>query len=77
MKVTVEFASVITAIRPELPATAGLDLPEDATVGDALAAMGVPEGLSGIILVNDKVCGPAMSLSDGDRILILPPVSGG
>lgn len=77
MKVTLEFAKVLTVIRPELPRSMDLDLPEGATLKDALAAAGVPQGLWGVTLVGDRVCGTGESLSDGDKVTVLPPVSGG
>lgn len=77
MKVTIEFAKILTTIRPGLPERMDLDLPEGATLGDALAAAGVPQGLWGITLVRDRVCGTGERLSDGDRVTVLPPVSGG
>ncbi len=77
MKVTVEFAKILTAIRPELPKRIELELSEGATVADALSATHTPDGLFGVILINDAVSTPAAKLAAGDRILVLPPVSGG
>ncbi|MGE5587162.1 MAG: MoaD/ThiS family protein [Clostridia bacterium] len=77
MKVTVEVSRVLVAMRPGLAEKMELDLPEGATVGDALAAAGLVQGLWGIVIVGGKVAGASTKLSPGDKVAVFPPVSGG
>ncbi len=63
----------------ELP----LDLPEGATVGDALEALARAHGpvaqmrASLAVAVNERYARPAAAVRDGDTIALIPPVSGG
>lgn len=77
MKVTVEISRVLAAIRPGLAERVELDLPEGATVGDALSAAGLVQGLWGIVVVGGKVADVSTKLCPGDKVTVLPPVSGG
>ena len=60
-----------------------IDLPEGATVVDALALLSKDhEAIATTadavaVAVNEQYCGPTAVLSDGDTIAIIPPVSGG
>ncbi len=77
MRVTVEISKVLASIRPGLAERTDLDIPDGAVVSDALAAAGLEQGLWGIVLVGDRVAGATATLSPGDKITVLPPVSGG
>jgi molybdopterin converting factor subunit 1 len=64
--------------------TVAVELPDDATVGDALAAVGRQYGLDDLIeampivmAVNREYAGTSDSLSAGDELALIPPVSGG
>lgn len=65
-------------------ATLSLELPEGASVADALAAAGLEPGLGEILAkmpvraaVNREYVGDEKKLSAGDEIALIPPVSGG
>ena len=51
-----------------------LELPEGATLGDALAASGLPlDGVAGYALHGERA-GPEAPLHDGDRVELLRPL---
>jgi len=77
MKVTVEMSKVLVSVRTGLAEMTEVELPEDATVGDALAAVGLPQGLWGIVVIGDRVGSASTRLFPGDRVTVFPPVSGG
>src|SRR4051812_1557877 len=55
-----------------------LDLPDDASVADALAAVGDLAGdLPLVLAVNREHAPPGTRLAPGDELALLPPVSGG
>lgn len=54
-----------------------LDLPERATVDDALARIGVPWEEVGFVVVNGKMADRATELADGDRVEAFSPIGGG
>src|SRR5688572_19303414 len=56
--------------------TVTLELPDPATVGDVLAAMGVgPKEC--VAAVNREYAGPETAVAAGDEVALVPPVSGG
>jgi molybdopterin synthase catalytic subunit/molybdopterin converting factor small subunit len=55
-----------------------LDLPEGASVGDALAELrGLAEGLPLVLAVNREYAAEDQVLDAGDELALVPPVSGG
>ena len=51
-----------------------LELPDGATLGDALAASGLPlDGIAGYALHGERA-GPEAALHDGDRVELLRPL---
>lgn len=47
------------------------------TVAALCAALGLPEGVTGLVLVNGLHADLATPLSDGDEVALFPPVGGG
>src|SRR5690349_9712620 len=54
-----------------------LELPDGATVSDAIAAVPVAEGVPVVMAVNREVAPGDAVLSAGDELALIPPVSGG
>jgi MoaE-MoaD fusion protein len=55
-----------------------LELPEGASVADALAAVGdLAAGVPLVMAVNREYAEPTQALSPGDELALIPPVSGG
>jgi molybdopterin converting factor small subunit len=54
-----------------------LDVAEDSTVADVALALGIPAGLSRIILVNDGDADEERRLRAGDVVTLFPPLAGG
>jgi molybdopterin synthase catalytic subunit len=55
-----------------------LELPDGALVSDALAQLGqVTDGMRVVMAVNQQYADPDASLSSGDELALIPPVSGG
>src|SRR3954471_12546442 len=55
-----------------------LELPDDACVGDALAAVGdLTTGAPVVMAVNREYADVGDRLSPGDELALIPPVSGG
>ena len=77
MKVTLRFARAIRDMYENLDVEIEVTLEEGATARDALAAANLPEGAWGILLTCDRLCKMDEEVSDGQTIIVLPPVSGG
>lgn len=54
-----------------------LELPEGATAGDAADALRVPPDAIGTLLRNDIPVERLAPLAPDDRLVIVPPISGG
>jgi molybdopterin synthase catalytic subunit len=55
-----------------------LELPDGASVGDAIAAIGsLAEGLPVVMAVNREYADASVVLTAGDELALIPPVSGG
>jgi len=54
-----------------------LELPAGATIGDALAALGIPAGEAKACFVAHVRRELDYPLSDGDELAVFPPVAGG
>jgi molybdopterin synthase catalytic subunit/molybdopterin converting factor small subunit len=58
--------------------TVEVELPEDAAVGDVWAALGLGDEPGGLLYaVNRDYADKTASLSPGDEVAVIPPVSGG
>jgi len=54
-----------------------ITLPEEATVADLLAALGIPEADSNQAFVNGRAGELSQMLRHGDKVGVFPPVAGG
>jgi molybdopterin synthase catalytic subunit len=55
-----------------------LDLPDGATVAEALAQLEpVTDGVRAVLAVNREYADPSAPLHEGDEVALIPPVSGG
>ncbi len=52
-------------------------LPAGSTVGDLLAALGVPEQIAKLVFVDHVRCDPDTPLRDGASVDVFPPIAGG
>ena len=57
--------------------TAMIEIPQESTVDDVAAHLGIPSGLQRIVLVNGHDAGPDRCLSAGDIVTLFPPLAGG
>ena len=54
-----------------------IDTPDGATVLDVKRQLGMPDDLSGILLLNGKQAAPDTVMREGDTLAIFPPLAGG
>jgi sulfur carrier protein ThiS len=59
------------------PAEQALDLPDGATVAEALAAAGLRDSMVMLVSVGGHACSRAHILAPDDDLVVVPPVSGG
>lgn len=52
-------------------------VPDNATVNDVIAILGIPEGESKFVFINQKQAGFTDVLKDGDTLGLFPYVTGG
>jgi sulfur carrier protein ThiS len=50
---------------------------DGATVADVLARLKIPVDLASVISVNGNAGTPETPLSQGDRLIVVPPIAGG
>jgi len=54
-----------------------IELPDQATLADALAYVGVPAKIPYIVTINGTLARSGQSLQEGAVICLIPPISGG
>ncbi len=77
MKLKIELQSYLDQYAPGIDPTFDYEMPDDATVGDLVQRLGIPETLATVIVVANAASGLDRVLSDGDRVTFLPPIAGG
>ena len=84
MKITFKLYASLTQYLPAEARTDNrveLELPEGATVGQAIEPFGLPEKLVHLVLVNGAYVPPGERLTrqlvEGDVLAIWPPIAGG
>lgn len=83
MKIAVRLVAYVGDAIPNIDESGegNIELPEDATVADALAVLDVAAAEMYMTLVNETVIRPSVQgetvLSDGDELTVFPPIKGG
>jgi sulfur carrier protein ThiS len=77
MKIDVELQAYLEQYSLRDSGKFDMDVADGATVGDVIERLGVPAELTSIIIVNGSATTPAHPLSDGDHLLLVPPIAGG
>ncbi|GAB4435470.1 MAG: hypothetical protein Kow0031_17210 [Anaerolineae bacterium] len=79
MKVTARLHATLRRATPNgLQNRVSVELPENATIADLLAALAIdasPEHV--MLLIDHRRVTPAQPLADGDEVQLFPPISGG
>tara|TARA_B100000029_G_scaffold17902_2_gene18207 strand:- start:36 stop:263 length:228 start_codon:yes stop_codon:yes gene_type:complete len=69
---------LMAALKDKSPEDDVLDLPDGATINEALAAMKVPGNFVHLVMVNNQMeKDRGRSLSDDDELMVMPPVGAG
>ena len=78
MRVTVELCAVLRD-RSELTRTTEgkIEVSDQALLGEAVDALGIPAGLEWIACVNGRPLPRDTPLAEGDRLYVFLPLSGG
>ena len=71
------FADLRRYLPPGLDASLPVTLPAGATVGEAMVAVGIPEGEQVIAGLRGEQAYPDSPLRDGDELLLFSPMEGG
>ena len=77
MKVRVEFQTYLDQYSPNGDNVFTYEMPDGSTIGDMLRRLQVPPELSAVIAVGDEAATIDHEMSEGERITVVPPVSGG
>jgi molybdopterin synthase sulfur carrier subunit len=71
------FATLARFLPPGNDGSTTLEVPDEATVDDVARALGIPEGMSRVALINGREAAPDDALSPGDVLTLFPPLAGG
>jgi molybdopterin converting factor small subunit len=77
MKVTVELQAFLQQYSPGGEPVFEHALPEGATVQTLVRDLNVPEEMASVIVVNGGSADFDDPLSEGDRVIFIPPLAGG
>lgn len=77
LRVTVQLYSVLRHRNGGIVDCLDLELPRGSCARDVLQLLQVPAELEAVVAVNDEVADENRPLSDGDRVAVVPAVSGG
>ena len=77
MQVTVELQAYLAQYAPGGEAVFQMDLPEGATVQTLVRRLNVPEEMASVIVLNERSGDFEEPLHEGDRVILIPPLSGG
>mgnify|MGYP001169088155 FL=1 len=69
---------LMAALKDKSPEGNVLDLPDGATINQALAAMSVPGNFVHLVMVNNQMeRDRGRELADDDELMVMPPVGAG
>ena len=77
MLVTVEALGPLRSFAGARAGRASVELPDGATVSDALGAIGVPSTASWNASIEGSLVYAEQMLKDGDHLLVFAPIAGG
>ncbi len=77
MKLRVELQAYLDQYSPNGTEAFDYEVPDGALVRDLTAKLGIPDGLASIVIVSDTNAGPQHALTEGDRVILIPPLAGG
>lgn len=77
MQVTVELQTYLEQYSSNGQSLFKCTLPEGATVQTLVRQLNVPEELASVIVLNDRLAEFPDPLHEGDRVTLIPPLSGG
>ncbi len=77
MRVTVELQAYLEQYSPDGQAVFEYTLPDGATVQTLVRQLSVPEEMASVIVLNGRSADFDDPLQDGDRVILIPPLSGG
>ena len=72
------FATLVRYLPPGSDGARGvLEVPDGATVDDAVRLLGIPDALARVALVNGREPAPRARLAPADVLTLFPPLAGG
>jgi len=74
MKVRIKLFATLRNFGPE---EQEVDLPDGATINDAIDLLNLPEKIPLLRIVNGEHRPPKHPLKDGDELALFPPIAGG
>jgi len=77
MKVRVELQAYLDQYSPNGNDTFDYEVPDGALVRDLVVKLGMPAELASVIIVGNTNADPSHQLSEGDRVILIPPLAGG
>ena len=77
MLVTVQLQTYLEQYSPNGQSLFEYTLPEGATVQTLVRQLNVPEELASVIVLNERIADFPERLHEGDRVTLIPPLSGG
>lgn len=77
MQITIEVLNSAEKVLPEGGKLATVDLPDGATVSDAMKALGTSDRTQWNAAIDGVLVYADTALNEGDRILVFAPIQGG
>ena len=77
MRITIEILDGLRRVGPGAQRETTLDVPDHATVRDALARLGMDPREPWNAALDGRLADPSDALHDGSRLLVFPAIDGG